>query len=45
MPNIWIRQAYMQGFGCQQIIQKYANMFECMEISESIYEDVVEISY
>ena len=41
MPNIWIRQAYVQGFYCETITQKYGNIFEHMEISESIYEGVV----
>ena len=45
-PNIWSRQAYVQGFDCESItFKKAVNMFEHMEISESIYEGVVEPSY
>ena len=37
MPNIWIRQAYVQGFDCESITSKISvNMFEHMEIAESI---------
>ena len=36
----------MQGFDCESITSKSTvNMFERMEISESIYEGVVEPSY
>ena len=36
----------MQGFDCEYILfKKSVNMFELMEISESIYEGVVETSY
>ena len=43
MTNIWSRQANVQGFDCETITFKNAvNMFERMEISESIYEGVVE---
>ena len=46
MPNIWYRQAYVQGFDCESIdFKKYFNLFEHMEISGSIYEGVVETSY
>ena len=46
MPNSWSKQAYVQGFDCESITFKEAvNMFDCMEISESIYEGVVEPSY
>ena len=45
MPNSWSKQAYVQGFYCESIsFKKEVNMFEHMEISESIYEDVVETS-
>ena len=45
MPNSWIRQAYVQGFDCKAItFEKDVNMFEPMEIAESIYEGVVEPS-
>ena len=39
VPNIWYRRAYVHTF------KKAVNMFEHMEISESIYECVVEPSY
>ena len=46
MPNIWSRQAYVRGFGCESFtFKKYINMFEHMEIAESIYKCVVEPSY
>ena len=46
MPNIWSRQAYVQGFYCESItFKKAVNMFERMEIAESIYEGVVKPSY
>ena len=46
MPNIWSKQAYVQVFYCGYItLKKSVNMFECMEIVESIYECVVEPSY
>ena len=46
MPNSWYRQAYVQGFDCECItFKKSVNMFERMEIAESIYEGVVEHSY
>ena len=45
-PNRWSNHAYVQGFYCESITFKAAvNMFECIEISESIYEVVVETSY
>ena len=38
MPNIWSKQAYVQGFDCKSIsFKKYVNMFERMEISKYIY--------
>ena len=46
MPNIWSKQAYVQGFDCRSILFIEAvNIFERMEIAESIYEDVVEPPY
>ena len=46
MPNIRHKQAYIQGFDCDSItLEKAVNTFERMEIVESIYEDVVELSY
>ena len=45
-PNRWSNHAYVQVFYCESITFKAAvNMFECIEISESIYEVVVETSY
>ena len=45
MPNIWSKQAYVQGFDCEYIsFKKTVNMFELMDIVESIYEGVVEYS-
>ena len=42
MTNSWSRQAYVQGFDCETITFTTAtNMFENMEIAESIYEVVV----
>ena len=38
MPNIWSKQAYVQGSYCETIyFKKYVKMFEHMEIDESIY--------
>ena len=46
MPNSWIKQAHVQGFDCEPIrFKKAVNMFEIMEITESIYEGVVEPYY
>ena len=46
MPNSWYRQAYVQVFDCEYInFKKDFNMFEPMEIAESIYEGLVEPSY
>ena len=45
IPNIRSNQAYVQGFDCEYITLKDVNMFECMEIDESIYEGVVGPSY
>ena len=42
MSNSWSKHAYIQGFDCEYItFKRDVNMFECMEISESIYEGVV----
>ena len=42
MPNIWSKQAYVKGFYCESVtFKKAVNMFERMEIAESIYEGVV----
>ena len=42
MPNSWSNQAYVQVFYCKSItFKKAVNMFELMEIAESIYEGVV----
>ena len=42
MSNRWSKQAYLQGFGCESItLEKAVNMFERMEIYESIYKGVV----
>ena len=46
MHNSWSKQAYVQGFECEYIsFKKSVNIFERMEIDESIYEGVVETSY
>ena len=46
IPNGWIMQAYVQVFDCESIsFIKAVNMFELMEISESIYEGVVTPYY
>ena len=46
MPNSSSNKTYVQGFYCESItFQAAVNMFECMEMSESIYEGVVEPSY
>ena len=46
IPNIWSKQAYVQGFDCESISLKMTlNMFEHIEIDESIYECVVTPSY
>ena len=38
VPNIWYKRAYLQGFYCESItFKKSVNMFERMEIAESIY--------
>ena len=46
MPNSWSRQTYVQLFDCESItFQKAVNMFERIEIAQSIYEGVLEPSY
>ena len=46
MPNSWSNQEYVQGFDCGSILFKISpNMFDHMELSESIYEGVVLPSY
>ena len=44
-PNSWSKQAYVQGFDCESILKKAVNMFEHIEIAESIYKGVLEPSY
>ena len=45
-PNSWSKKEYLQAFDCESINFKAAvNMFELVEISQSIYEGAVEISY
>ena len=46
IPNSRSKQPYVQGFDCKSIQYKKAvNIFERMEITESIYQGVVETSY
>ena len=46
MPNIWSKQAYVQGFDCETIsLKKDVNMFDRIEISETIYECVLTPYY
>ena len=46
MHNSWSRQAYVKGFDSESTtFNKSVNMFERMEIAESIYEGVVEPFY
>ena len=46
MSNSWSKHAYVQGFDFESItFKRVVNMFERMEIAESIYEGVVEPSY
>ena len=46
MSNSWYKQAYIQGFYCEYInFKKFANIFEHMEIADSIYEGVIEPLY
>ena len=45
-PNSWSKQAYFQGFYCKSIsFKNVINMFERMEIDESIYENAVKPYY
>ena len=46
MPNVWNKQAYVQGFDYKTVtFKEYVNNFEHMEIVETIYEGVVGTSY
>ena len=46
MPNSWSKQTYVQGSVCDYItLEKDVNMLENMDISEYIYEGVVEPYY
>ena len=46
IPNSQSKQPYVQGFDCESIqFKKAVNIFERMEITESIYQGVVETSY
>ena len=46
MPNIWIKQAYVQGSDCGYITLKLVvDMYERIKIAEYIYKGVVEPSY
>ena len=46
MLNIWSKHAYVQNFDFESITFKKAiNMFEGMEITDFIYEGIVEPSY
>ena len=46
MPNVWNKQAYVQGFDYKTVTFKEdKNTFEHMEIVEAIYEGVVGTSY
>ena len=46
MHNSWIKKFHAQGFDRKYItFNKLVKMFERMEIAESIYEGVVELSY
>ena len=42
MSNSYSKKAYIQGFDCESItFKKAVNMFDHMEISESIYKGLV----
>ena len=42
MTNSWYKQAYVKGFDCDYItLKKAVNIFQRMEIAESICEGVV----
>ena len=46
MPNLWSKKEYVKGFDCESIsLKKPVNMLYQMDISESIYEGVVESPY
>ena len=46
MPNIWSKEAHVQGFYCvYSSFLKAVKMFERMDISEYIYKGLVEPSY
>ena len=45
ITNGQIKKAYVQGFDFEYITLKSINMFERMEIAETGYEGVVELSY
>ena len=46
MPNSWSKQDYVHGFDYESILfKKVVNKFERMEITESIYKNLVESSY
>ena len=41
MSNGWINQAYAQGFDYQKYTLKFVNIFERMEIDETVYEGLL----
>ena len=45
MKNGCSKNAYVQVFNCETITLKSINMFERIEIAETIYEGVVETSF
>ena len=46
MPNSWSKQAYVQGFDWKSInLKQSVNLFERMDIAESMFKGVVEPSY
>ena len=46
MPDIFSKQAYVQGFDCEAVsFKRAADIFDYMEMSESVNEDVVPPSY
>ena len=42
MNNIWIKQAYLKGFFSKFPTKRQINIFERMDIAESIYEGLSE---
>ena len=39
MPNIWSKQAYLQGFNFENtFLKRYVKMFERKKMAENIYE-------